>query len=159
MVNKKTIDWVDLESGIDIICNPEESLKDRQGASRVFLKDTERLTGTSIERIRLDLYRFTDFGDSLDSSFLRSEFNQLCAEYATIAVELQQKEYALEGKKGGRKPTYKKEEILEQYEKLKGKHPKYTMNHLSEMLAEQVGGSDRNIRRILSDILEGKLKK
>jgi hypothetical protein len=63
------------------------------------------------------------------------------------------------GKKGGRRPTFKKEEILKQYEELQGKHPKFTKTHLSEMLAEKLDVSERNIRRILSDILVKRTKK
>lgn len=73
--------------------------------------------------------------------------------------EIKKVEAVQNGKKGGRRPTFKKEDIMEEYEKLKGKHPKYSFNHLSEMLAEKLGGSDRNIRRVLSDILKEKPKK
>jgi hypothetical protein len=164
MANKKPIDWVDLAHGIDIICNPEESLEDRQGASRVFIKDIDKLklTGASIERIRLDLHRFIYFGDSLDTPSLRSEFNQLCAEYATIAVELQQREYAQAGKKGGRPSTYEDEQIMKEYEDFKGKYPKYSKTELSKMIAKKTSGNEitknidsraKNIRNIINKYL------
>jgi molybdenum-dependent DNA-binding transcriptional regulator ModE len=73
--------------------------------------------------------------------------------------EIKKVEAVQNGKQGGRRPTFKKEEIMEEYEKLKGKHPKYSFNRLSELVAEDVKGSDRNIRRILSDILKEKPKK
>jgi len=155
MVNKKPIDWDELLYGLDIICNPEESLETRQGASKLFLEYTETITWGRMEEVRHCLYCFAHFGDGLNPEFIRSEFTQICADYATNAVEMNRRENA---KKGGRKPSFDHEVMLKEYEQWKAKNPKLTDYRLSIILSEEHKVNDRTVRRIIADFKDKQKK-